>query len=121
MSEELLRKVVERLDTLIELIRNPPNMSNYDPLPWPFKLIQEQTTGIDIDKNGLLWGSDFIFNHPIDAHPPVMRYIHHELSRGWTGKRLSFIDYVKSLPDDAPHRQDVIEHIKKIKAINGGQ
>lgn len=119
MSEELLKQIIQRLDTLIELQRNPPNLTSYEPTPWPFKLMTEQTTGLDTDGNGLCWGIDFIFNHTIQGHPPVMRYVHHELNQGWTGKRLTFIEYVQSLPADAPHRQHVIDWIKKIKASNG--
>lgn len=120
-TNALLREIVQRLDTLIDLQRNPPNLVNYQTLPWPFKLIQEHTTGEDTDGNGLLYGVDFIFNHTIDGHPPVMRHLHHELSRGWTGKRLTFIDYVQSLPADAPHRQNVIDWLKGLKARHGGE
>lgn len=120
MSDELLRQIIERLDTLIDLQRNPPNMVNHQTLPWPFIMIQEWTTGEDIDKNGLRYGYDFIFNQTTQSHPHTMQYLHEEASRGWGKKpRLTFIDYVKSLPDDAPHRQAVIDWIKGLK--NGGQ
>lgn len=120
MSDELLRQIIERLDTLIELQRRPPNLSNHEKMPWGMMLIQEYTQGEDLDNNGLRYGFDFIFNQSPASHPSMMQFMHEELVRGWSGKnRLTFVDYVKTLPDDSPYRQKAIDWIKGLK--NAGQ
>ncbi len=120
MTDDLLRQIIERLDTLIELQRNPPNLVNHQFLPWPMMLIQESTTGEDIDGNGLRYGFDFIFNQTPASHPSMMQFMHEELLRGWgSKKRLTFVEYVKTLADDSPYRQKAIDWVKGLK--NGGQ
>lgn len=117
MSDELLRQIIERLDTLIELQRKPPSMSYHEySLPWPFRLCTESTSGEDMDGNNLRYGIDFIFNQSLASHPPILHSIHQELSIGWGNKpKMTFIEYVKTLPDDAPFRQHVIDHIRGLR------
>lgn len=116
MSDELLLKIIDRLDTLIELQRNPPNLVNQHSMPWTVRLLAESTTGEDMDGNGECYGIDFIFNQTPASHPPSMQFMHEELLRGWgTKKKITFIEYVKTLPEDAPWRQPVIDWIRGLK------
>lgn len=107
-------RIIELLEQILKALTSPA-VSYEEQHPWSLKLITEYTSGHDMDGDGLVYGEDFIFNHTDAAHPAAMRSLAKELSVGWTGKRITFMDYYKGLPD-GHQKEKVLEHLKKLDA-----
>ncbi len=82
--------------------------------PWVLALIHEYTTGDDQDGNGHVYGEDFIFNQTIESHPKALQSIAKELNSKWTGSRMSFLEYYKTLGENHAQQEKIMAFLKKL-------
>lgn len=111
MTTDQGERIIALLEKLVEL---SDGSSLQVDNPWVLALIHEYTTGDDYDKNGRVYGEDFIFNQTIESHPKALQSIAKELNTKWTGPRLSFLEYYKTLDENTVQQEKVMAFLKKL-------
>lgn len=75
--------------------------------PWSTRLGLEWNAFDDLDGNGLIFGSDFIFAEPYESWPNLLSSLMAEEDYwGWEGEKMTFQQYHDGLPPSA-HKEFV--------------
>lgn len=115
IDDDKADKIISLLENILSALTTPAQQYE-DQHPWAIKIIHEFNTGEDRDGNDLVYGEDFIFAEPVDSHPLMMQNVAMEVGLKWgTKKRITFLEYYKSLPSGAT-KDKVMVFLKKLDA-----
>lgn len=116
VEDDKLDKIIEMLTRITEILE--VTASENVEQPWPFKLIMEMNLGADEDGNGLIFGRDFGLAENMNHIPPSLQpMVGAMLSQGWTGKTLSWNQYLDGLPN-GKHRDAVSRFVVSLPERN---
>ena len=97
-TDAMLRKVLEVLLRLDDHIRSQNETDNGQ--PWVMRLVMELNLGTDEDGNGMIFGRDFGLAENANHVPPSLQpMVGLMVQQGWTGRTLSWEQYLASLPE----------------------
>lgn len=111
ITETQGNRIIELLEQLVAIQDGSALQAD---TPWVLALIHEYTTGDDQDGNGRVYGEDFIFNQTIESHPKSLQSIAKELNSKWTGSRMSFLEYYKTLDENHAQQEKIMAFLKKL-------
>lgn len=113
-------RVIELLTEIRDLLKDGQQQGQgdqYDPNPWTTKLIQECTSGEDMDGNDMVWGEDFVFKENLENHPPILQSFALRFKEmGYPSgsvRGISFEAYRDSL-NDLTQKQKIIKWLAKL-------
>lgn len=112
-------QVVELLTEIRDLLKSQQQgqRDQFDQNPWTTKLIQECTSGEDMDGNDMVWGEDFVFAENLENHPPILQSFALRFKEmGYPSgsvRGISFEAYRDSL-NDLQQKQKIIKWLAKL-------